>query len=390
LIKIIIRRFIRNHQNVNDKFVREAYGVLGGALGVICNLLLFSLKLSIGLFINSIAVVTDAFNNLTDTGSSVVSILGAKLSNRPPDREHPYGHGRFEYIASLVVAFIIFSVGLQLLRNSFDKILYPEEVVFSPISIVILCLSILVKLWMYSYNWYIGNIINSGINRAVAYDSLSDIVATGAVIIGTILGRYIRYPVDGLLGLVISFLILYTGFSIAKDTVNLLLGASADPELADTINSLVAQGKYIVGIHALRMHDYGPGRVIASIHAEVPDDVNIVKVHSIIDEMEEKISDELGIDIIIHMDPISTDIDRNNQIKALVIKLIEEEESGFSAENLRIIDGEKRISVIFDLLVPSSIVESEFDKINRSITDRVIKENNKIKIVINSIRVKEY
>ncbi len=390
MIKIIIRRFIRNHQNVNDKFVREAYGVLGGALGVICNLLLFSLKLSIGLFINSIAVVTDAFNNLTDTGSSVVSILGAKLSNRPPDREHPYGHGRFEYIASLVVAFIIFSVGLQLLRNSFDKILYPEEVVFSPISIVILCLSILVKLWMYSYNWYIGNIINSGINRAVAYDSLSDIVATGAVIIGTILGRYIRYPVDGLLGLVISFLILYTGFSIAKDTVNLLLGASADPELADTINSLVAQGKYIVGIHALRMHDYGPGRVIASIHAEVPDDVNIVKVHSIIDEMEEKISDELGIDIIIHMDPISTDIDRNNQIKALVIKLIEEEESGFSAENLRIIDGEKRISVIFDLLVPSSIVESEFDKINRSITDRVIKENNKIKIVINSIRVKEY
>lgn len=322
MIKIIIGKFIKNHQNVNDKFVREAYGVLSGVLGIICNLFLFTLKLFIGLSINSIAVITDAFNNFTDLGSSLISIIGAKLSNRPPDREHPYGHGRFEYIGALVVSFIIFSVGFQLLKSAFDKIINPEEVLLSPIAIVILILSVTVKLWMFSYNNYIGKAINSSINKATAYDSLSDAIGTSAVIVTTIIGTFVDFPIDGIVGVVISLLILYTGFSIAKDTVNLILGSSPDPELVNTISSLVVRGKYIVGTHDLKVHDYGPGSVIASIHAEVPDSVNFVEVHSVIDGLEERIANELGINIVIHMDPISIDIDKDNVIVKSVTNTI--------------------------------------------------------------------
>lgn len=307
MIKLIIRKFIRNYQDVNDKSVREAYGVLSGILGIICNMSLFALKLLIGLSINSIAVITDAFNNFTDLGSSLISIIGAKLSNRPPDDEHPYGHGRFEYVGALIVSFIIFSVGFNLLKNAFDKIIHPEKVLLNPVSMVILALSVLVKVWMFSYNRYIGKTINSSINRATAYDSLSDVVGTSAVIIATVLGTFVNFPIDGILGVVISLLILYTAFSIAKDTINLILGSTPDPELIKSVNTIVSGGKYVMGTHDLDMHDYGPGRVMASIHAEVPCNINIVEAHSVIDELEEKIEKELGIKIVIHMDPISSE-----------------------------------------------------------------------------------
>ncbi len=304
MIKLIIRKFINDYQNTTDIYVREAYGVLSGVLGIICNLVLFAVKLAVGLFIDSIAVISDAFNNLSDLGSSLVTIFGAKLSNRPPDKEHPYGHGRFEYIASLIVSFVIFAVGLQVMRSSIDKIIAPKAILFSPVSIAILSISISIKIWMFSYNKYIGKTINSSINRATAYDSLNDAIATGAVIAGTILGRHVGFPVDGLLGLFISFLIVYTGFGIAKDSVNLLLGPSPDPELIENICSLILKGKNIKGIHDLKVHDYGPGRVIASIHAEVPDALNIMDIHSEIDEIEQIIENQLGINIVIHMDPV--------------------------------------------------------------------------------------
>lgn len=307
MIQIVIRKFIKNYENVNDKLVRESYGVLAGVLGIICNMSLFILKLLIGLSINSIAVVTDAFNNFTDLGSSLISIIGAKLSNRPPDTEHPFGHGRFEYIGSMIISFIIFSVGLELLKSAFDKIVKPQEVLLSPLSIAILILSVMVKLWMFSYNNYIGKAINSSINKATAYDSLSDVIATSAVIVTTIIGNYTDFPIDGIAGVIISLLILYTGFSTAKDTINLILGSSPDPKLVDAINKIVCNGEYIIGAHDLNIHDYGPGKIVASIHAEVQDNVNLVEVHSVIDELEKKITDELGVNIVIHMDPISTD-----------------------------------------------------------------------------------
>lgn len=304
LIKLIIKKFIKNNENVNDKDVRESYGVLSGVLGIICNMLLFVTKLITGLFINSIAVISDAFNNLSDMGTSVITILGAKLSNRPPDDEHPHGHGRYEYIASLVVSFIIFAVGLKLLGNSFDKIVKPQKVLFNMVSIFILITSILIKVWTFSYNKYIGKTINSSVNRAAASDSLNDVYATSAVIIGTVVGSFVSFPIDGIMGLVISGLIMYTGFSTAKDSVNLLLGALPDPEVINRINTLVLSGKNIKGAHDLKIHDYGPGRITASIHAEVSENVNIVDIHSEIDKIELKVKEELGIDMVIHMDPV--------------------------------------------------------------------------------------
>lgn len=307
MIKLIIKTFIKDHKNVNDVSVRESYGVLAGIVGIACNLFLFALKLAIGLFINSIAVISDAFNNLTDSGSSVISIIGAKVSNRPPDDEHPHGHGRFEYVASLAISFIILLVGFQLLRTSFDKIVNPEPVLFSPVSLIFLGLSVLVKLWMFSYNRYIANTINSSINRATAYDSLNDSVATTAVIATAALANSVAIPLDGLAGVAISLFILYTGFTSARGTVNLLLGSSPDPELVDAINSMVAGGRYIVGTHGLQVHDYGPGRVTASIHAEVTDEASLIDAHSEIDDLEKRIEDELGVNIVIHMDPVPDD-----------------------------------------------------------------------------------
>lgn len=387
LIKILIRKFIKNYSNVNDKSVRESYGVLAGVVGIISNLFLFLFKLAAGIFINSIAVISDAFNNLTDLGSSLVSIIGAKLSNIPPDNEHPHGHGRFEYISTLVVSFIIFSVGLQLLRSSFDKIINPEEVLFSLMSIIILIISVGVKLWMFSYNKYIGKTINSSIIKATASDSLNDAIATSAVIATTIIGNYISFPIDGIVGVIISILILYTGFSIAKETVNLLLGSSPDPVLIEIINSMVMQGEHVVGTHDLKVHDYGPGRVIASIHAEVPDNISIVEIHCIIDELEKNIADELGINIVIHMDPISTDVDRINVVTKSINSVIAEINKSFSVQNLRITDGIDRINVVFDLLVPPSITQSEYEYITKLISEKAIEYNSKFNIVINTISV---
>ncbi len=304
LIKFLIKKFIKDSEKVNDKNVRESYGVLSGILGIICNVFLFIVKLVLGLFINSIAVISDAFNNLSDMGTSVITIFGAKLSSRPPDKEHPHGHGRYEYIASLVISFIIFAVGFRLLSTSFSKILNPQKVLLNTVSVLILLISVLVKVWMFSYNRYIGKVINSSVNRAAALDSLNDVYATTGIILGMVVGNFTAFPVDGIMGLVISVLIMYTGFKTAKDSVNLLLGALPDPEIIQRINELVLSGENIKGIHDLKIHDYGPGRITASIHAEVVDNVNIVDIHSEIDRIEAKVKEELGIDMVIHMDPV--------------------------------------------------------------------------------------
>lgn len=304
MITLIVKRFIKNYEDTEDIDVRENYTVLSGILGIMCNLSLFLIKLIIGIVINSIAVISDAFNNLTDLGTSLVTIFGAKLSNMPPDDNHPYGHGRIEYIASLIVSFIIFAVGLQLLRSSFSKVISPEDILFSWTSIIILFASISIKLWMYSYNKYIGDLINSSINRAIAHDSLNDVLATSAVVVGTILGNYTTLPIDGILGIIISILIIFSAFNIAKDSVDLLIGCPPDPNLIHNINAIVLSCKDITGVHDLIVHDYGPGRISASIHAEVSDEANLVEIHDEVDKIEKKIMKVLGISIVIHIDPI--------------------------------------------------------------------------------------
>lgn len=305
MIKLFIKLWVPNYENVHDPSVREQYGVLSGVIGLLCNLLLFGLKLIIGLAMNSIAILSDAFNNLTDMGSSLITLIGAKLSNKTADEEHPYGHGRYEYIASLIIAFIILLVGVELLKSAFGKIINPEVVEFKWTLIIILAVSTLVKVWMFSYNRYIGKKIDSKVNLATATDSLNDVLATGAVILSAVIGFYFDFPIDGFAGLVVSILILKTGFDVAKDTVNVLLGMSPNGETVARIHEIILEDGYVGGIHDLKVHDYGPGRKIASVHVEVSDQTNLIQAHHEIDKIERRILSEMGIDIVIHVDPVS-------------------------------------------------------------------------------------
>lgn len=382
MIKFLIRRFIPDYTNVENQKVRERYGVLGGMLGILCNAILFAIKLTIGALMNSIAIISDAFNNLSDMGSSLVVIIGAKMSNRRPDKEHPFGHGRIEYISSLIVSFLIMLVGLELLRTSFDKLLHPEAVEFSWLLIGILCLSMLIKVWMFLYNRYLGRAIHSSILAATAFDSLNDVYATGAVVLSTIVGYFFDFPIDGAIGLAVSALVIYTGFGLAKDTIGVLLGTPPNPELVKSLEAEVLAGQGIVGVHDLIVHDYGPGRIMASVHAEVPDNVDIVRVHEVIDAIEQQIYRDLDVHIVIHMDPISVNNERTDSIRRAVLEVITGINKDFSIHDFRLTDGENRINLIFDLVVPCEMPQEERDKTVELIAKKLSEKDRRYRAVI--------
>lgn len=361
MIGWFIGRFIPNAEQVKDKKVRERYAILSGSLGMGCNMVLFAVKLTIGAFMNSIAIVSDAFNNLSDMGSSLIAIIGAKMSNKRPDKEHPFGHGRIEYISALIVSFLIMLVGVELAKGSINKILHPEPLSFSWILMGILALSVLVKVWMFSYNRYMGKKIQSPVLEATARDSLNDVLSTSAVILSTILGQLIHLPVDGIIGTLVSVLILYGGFSIAKETVGMLLGTPPSKELVQEIRDLVMARPEIIGIHDLIVHDYGPGRVMASLHAEVPDDSDILVIHETIDETEQQIQRELGLEVVIHMDPIASHCEETEQLKEQILTLVHTVNEHFSIHDFRVVKGENRINLIFDMVVPFGMPQAESD-----------------------------
>lgn len=374
MIKFLIKRFIEDSENTTDKKVREKYGVLGGILGIICNALLFILKLCAGTVMNSIAIISDAFNNLSDMGSSLVTIIGTKLSNKRPDKEHPFGHGRFEYISSLIVSFIILLMGFELLKDSVMKIFKPEKLNFSLPLIIILSLSVLVKVWLYFSGSYMGEKVNSTILKASARDALNDVAATAAVIITTVISQFISFPaLDGIAGTIVAFMIMKTGYEIATDTVGMLLGSPASQELVNEISSAVLKGEGIVGVHDLIVHDYGPGRVMASIHAEVPDDADIIAVHEVIDAVEKQIETDMGIHMVIHMDPVSVNCERTNKIKEQVTLAVTKVNPEYSIHDFRIVDGENQINLIFDMVVPfstsDSSLQNDLSEIRRRISD---------------------
>ncbi|MBE5039924.1 cation diffusion facilitator family transporter [Ructibacterium gallinarum] len=304
MIQLLVHKFIPNYMQTKDAQVRKQYGVLGGVLGILCNSLLFLLKLLAGLAAGSIAVVSDAFNNLSDLGSSVVSVVGAKLSSRRPDSGHPYGHGRAEYVSALIVAFLIILFGLELLKSSAEKIFRPEALSISPMTVGILVLSVLVKLWMWSYNRFMGKTIDSPILLAAARDSLNDVIATSAVIVSTFLSPFVPFSLDGFMGLVVSCLVIWTGYGVARDTIDKLLGRKPEETLRRQLEKRILSNPIVLGMHGLMVHDYGPGRTIASVHAEVPENLTLVEVHSVIDKIEHQILNELNVDIVIHMDPV--------------------------------------------------------------------------------------
>ena len=328
------------------------------------------------------AILSDAFNNFSDMGTSVVTIIGIKLSNQGADKDHPFGHGRIEYIASLVISFIIMLVGFELLKESFVKIINPVKVSLSLPLALILIISVIIKLWMYSYNKFVGKKINSKVILAASKDSIGDAVATFLVIAVSFLGKYLSFPIDGYLGVIVSLLIMYSGFLIAKDTINTLLGSVPDSETVKEIENALLSHKDIKGIHDLIIHDYGPGRIFASVHAEVPQDISIVKIHETIDDIENLVEKNLGVHIVIHMDPIIENSEQLNEINKLICDTLYDIDSELSFHDLRLTKNDECTNIVFDLCIPVSYKEYQRKNIIDKVTDVIKKRDYNFNPVI--------
>ena len=352
MIGLLARHFIRDYQNVGAPEVRRAYGVLCGAVGIAINLLLFALKLLAGTLAGSVAITADAFNNLSDAGASVVTLLGFRLAGQKPDPEHPFGHGRLEYISGLIVSMVILLMGFELLRDAVSAILHPESVECSVLTVAILLISICAKCYMYCYNRAVGKKINAAAMQATAADSLSDCAATAAVLLSTLAGHFLHWQIDGWCGLVVSLLILWAGFQAAKDTLSPLLGQPPTEEFVQQIHDIVMANKSICGIHDLVVHDYGPGRVMISLHAEVPAHGDILALHDEIDNVEKELHDRLGCEAVIHMDPIVTNDETVNAAHEKIAALVRSIDENISIHDFRMVTGPTHTNVIFDAVVP--------------------------------------
>ena len=353
MLDFILSKFIKNYDDTKNPQVRTACGNFSGVLGIILNLILFGAKLLSGILTASISVTADAFNNLSDAGSSVVTFLGFKLASRPADEEHPYGHGRYEYVAGLGISCAIVLVGAELLKSSIEKIITPEDgTAITLLSICILIGSICVKLWMFFFNRAMSKKISSSTLKATAMDSLTDCIATSVVLIGLGISAVTGVNIDGWLGCAVAGFILYTGISTFKESLSPLLGNTPDPEFVDEIRETVLSTELIAGIHDLIVHDYGPGRCIISFHAEVPYDVDIMKAHDVIDRLEQKIQKEHNCIVTIHMDPIAVSDEYTIELKEKITESLADIDSALSLHDFRIVKGEEQQRVLFDLVVP--------------------------------------
>ena len=371
MTKALIRLFIRDADKTKDARVREQYGVLSGAVGLACNVFLFLLKLTIGFLTGSISIAADAFNNLSDGLSCLISIVGFKVAGKAPDAKHPFGYGRTEYIAGLIVAFIIVLVGFEFLKTSADRIIHPEPVAFSGVLLAILAVSMLVKLWMGAFNSSIGRRIESPVLLAAGQDSRNDVITTLVVVLGMVAGRFTTLPVDGYVGVLVALFILWAGVGIVRDTVAPLLGEAADPEVAQNIAEIVRESEYIVGVHDLIVHNYGAGRSLASLHAEVPSDSDFVAVHEVIDEAEKRVWQRTGVYLVIHMDPIDVNNEHVTALRAQVDGVLRDIDEGLSMHDFRVVDGARQINLIFDVVVPYSYGESAKRELLMQIYDRL-------------------
>lgn len=352
MIHFLAKHCIPHYEDTSDQAVRRRYGILCGFVGIGLNLLLFAGKLLAGIISGSIAVTADAVNNLSDAGSSVVTLLGFKLASQAPDRDHPFGHGRLEYVSGLVVSMVILLMGVELGKTSIEKILHPEPVDFSPLVVVILAVSILVKLYMALYNRSVGKKISSAAMSATAADSLSDCLATTAVLLGTLAGHFWNVQIDGWCGAAVAMFILWSGFGAARDTVNPLLGQPPSPEFVEQIRTLVRSRPEIIGIHDLIVHDYGPGRRILSLHAEVPASGDILELHDVVDGLERQLNEELGCLATIHMDPVVNDGGLTSETRERVAELVRVIDPGISIHDFRMVPGPTHTNLIFDAEVP--------------------------------------
>ena len=352
MISLLAKWLIPNHQNTTDAAVRRAYGQLCGVVGIVLNVLLFAGKFVAGTISGSIAITADAFNNLSDAGSSVVTLLGFRLAGKKPDPEHPFGHGRFEYLSGLVVSALILLMGVELAKSSLDKIAHPEPVEFSVVAIVILLASIAVKFYMSLYNRRVGKKINSSAMVATAIDSLSDTISTAAVLVAMVVGKFSGLMIDGWVGMVVALFILYSAIRSAMETLDPLLGQPPEPEFVHSIEELVLSHDEICGIHDLVVHDYGPGRVMISLHAEVPASGDILELHDVIDSIEVELQEQLDCEAVIHMDPIVTDDALTTELRMKMAALVREVDEQATIHDFRMVVGPTHTNLIFDAAVP--------------------------------------
>lgn len=378
----LVKTFVKDYEQTDRTEVRTRYGLMASTVGICCNVILFSAKLFIGILINSISVMADAFNNLSDAASSIIGFIGVKMAGKPADEDHPFGHGRVEYISAFIVAFIVIQVGFSLFKTSIGKILHPEEMTFKAISIVILLLSIGVKLWMGLFNKKLGKRIHSTVMMATAADSLGDVGTTSATIVSILVYGVFGFNIDGIVGLVVSVIVMWAGVNIARDTLAPLIGEPIDPALYREITNFVESFDGIVGSHDLIVHNYGPSRSMASIHAEVPNDVSIEVSHEIIDRVEREAQRRFGIFLVIHMDPIETKDSRVIGFKKMMEEVLEEVDPKVSFHDFRLVEGQKQINLIFDLVVPRDYDGKKKLRIRDEITERVTERDSRCCLVM--------
>ena len=375
MTKLLLRLFVKNHENSEDMAVRASVGKLAGATGIVCNIILFLGKLIAGLLAGSVAIVADAVNNLSDASSSVVTLLGFRLAQRPADQDHPYGHARYEYLSGLMVAVLILVIGVELVKSSVGKIIHPEAIDFSLLTVGILVASVLVKLWMSMFFGALGKRINSLTLQATSVDSRNDVVSTIAVLAGCLVGYVFHVNIDGFVGLLVALFILYSGVNIVKETISPLLGKQADEVLVEKIKSLVFSNGEVLNVHDLLIHDYGPGRCFASIHAEVSAKLDPMKVHDILDNIECEVLDKLNVHLVIHYDPVLPDDDEWLEMSGVMGEIISEVAPEVSMHCFRMVGGAKQKNLVFDLSVPY-----DFERPNRELKreiDRKLQERNK-------------
>lgn len=380
MISLLAKRFIPDYENIKSSHVRHCYGMLCGIVGILLNIVLFIGKFLAGTFSHSIAITADALNNLSDAGSSFITLAGFKLASQKPDPDHPYGHGRMEYLSGLFVSLLIILMAVELLKTSFNKIVHPTETAISPLIMIILAVSILVKLYMSFYNSRIGRKIDSTALLATAADSRGDMISTLLVLVSSAISYFSGIQIDGYCGLLVGLFILYSGFNAAKDTIDPLLGKAPDKEYVEKIEEIVTSHDLILGIHDMMIHDYGPGRVVVSLHAEVPSDGDILEMHDLIDHIEHDLSEMCDCEAVIHMDPISVNDPETAKLKEQIHTIITGIDKTLRFHDFRIVKGPTHTNLLFDVLVPYKFPIKDSELIVQ--IDRKVKELNPLYFIV--------
>jgi cation diffusion facilitator family transporter len=374
MTKLLIKLFIKNADASTPKG-RELFGRLAGAVGIICNLVLSIMKLIIGTVTNSVSITADATNNISDAGSSIVTLVGFRLSGKPADKDHPYGHARIEYISSLIISFIILLIGCSIFKESVIKIFKPEESLFNIATVIILIASILVKLWLSVFNTYLGKQIDSKALEATAIDSRNDVITTAAVLVASVISHFTGFNLDGYMGVIVSIFILISGINLVKETLNPLLGQPPTKEMFESIEKKILSYDNVLGVHDLMVHSYGPNTYFASAHIEMDAKIDVLVCHDIMDQIERDFKSDLNIHLVVHLDPTILDSPEINELKEMVTGIINEIDEDLTFHDFRVVVGEENKNVLFDVVVPPEYKYSD-EELEKMITDKITKMSN--------------